>query len=221
MLDSTHLSQLCLPDFFMPISPRTYKVLPTFRDSITLPTTQRKSRPFFRSKRFLTARPGYPVYNKARQWVVRNQERCSSRYFSPLLAFACSASKDPVTGATYRNGFRAQLERLRIQAALGRCTATRLSEIPGLFVQFQLPTKLVPGDVYAQDAARKGRSQLVCTLQVIAIEAPTGFNFLTAVSQSCCKTDEVTRLAMQKRTEGPQDSCADFRWEPMEAVPTT
>jgi len=95
-------------------SPGSSGVLPTFRDSITL--------------------PGYPVYNKARQWVVRNQ--------------------DPVTGATYRNG---------------------LSEIPGLFVQFQLPTKLVPGDV-------------------IAIEAPTGFNFLT----------------------GPQDSCADFRWEPME-----
>ncbi|CAE7677989.1 EDR2 [Symbiodinium pilosum] len=95
-------------------SPGSSGVLPTFRDSISL--------------------PGYPVYNKARQWVVRNQ--------------------DPVTGVNYRNG---------------------LSEIPGLFVQFQLPTKLVPGDV-------------------ITIEGPTGFTFKT----------------------GLQDTCDDFRWEPLE-----
>jgi len=45
-------------------SPSSSGVLPTFRDSITL--------------------NGYPVYNKARQWVVRNQ--------------------DPITGVSYRNG---------------------------------------------------------------------------------------------------------------------
>eukprot|EP00913_Durusdinium_trenchii_P010293 g9654.t1 len=74
-------------------SPSSSGVLPTFRDSITL--------------------PGYPIYNKARQWV------------------------DPITGVSYRNG---------------------LSQIPGLFIQLQLPTKLILGDV-------------------ISIQAPEGFQF--------------------------------------------
>ncbi|CAJ1382581.1 unnamed protein product [Effrenium voratum] len=86
-------------------SPSSSGVLPTYRDSITL--------------------PGYPVQNKARQWVVRNQ--------------------DPLTGVEYRNG---------------------LSEVPGLFMQFQLPTKLIPGDV-------------------ITIQAPMGFSFSAAGDDTC------------------------------------